>query len=112
MTRTEIVYLIIAVTVLLLTVPTARASVRKRTIYGGAPSQLFHTLGVAFYVAVLPAGICGTALVGFAFGLPLLLIFLGLAFVSLLVYAVFERPVIPEETHHGWTEEDARTSGL
>jgi hypothetical protein len=112
MTRPEIVYLIIAVTVLLLTIPTARASIRKRRIYGGTPSQLFHTLGVAFYVAVLPAGICGTALVGFGFGLPLLLVFLGLAFVALLIFAVFERPTIPAEINRGWTEEDARTSGL
>jgi hypothetical protein len=112
MTRTEIVYLIIAVTVLLLTVPTLRASIEKRKIYGGVLAQLFHALGVAFYVAVLPAGICGTALVGFGFGLPLLLMFLALAFVALLIYAVFERPVIPPEINRGWTEEDARTSGL
>jgi hypothetical protein len=114
MTRTEIVYLIIVVAVLLLTVPTARASIRKRKIYGGTPSQLFHFLGVAFYIAVLPAGVCGTALVGFGFGLPLLLIFLALAFVSLFIFAVFERPLIHNEPNvsRGWTEEDARSSGL
>lgn len=98
-----------------LCLPTARRSVKKDKIYGGFLAELFHYIGVATYLCVLPAALLGTFLVGpLKFGIPLALTFLGISLIALLLYALVEHParanIVIED--RGWTEQDARSSGL
>jgi hypothetical protein len=115
MTTTQ--QIIIAIVVILGVVgsfPASRLSIQRSPIYGGWISRMFHHLGVGSYIAVIPSGILGSLFVGIGFGLGLVGIFLLMTALSLYLFALVERP------HHmnqvvqdkGWTEADARASGM
>ncbi|MEZ4667052.1 MAG: hypothetical protein R3E39_03885 [Anaerolineae bacterium] len=93
----------------------ARRSERVEKIYGGLSARIFHHLAIIGYVSVLPAAFFGSLLVGpFKFGIPFAFVCLFVSFLCFGLYGLVERParigVIIED--RGWTEEDARTSGL
>jgi len=116
MDRTVLTLLITLAVIVLLSVPTARSSARRDKIYGGTGARVFHFLGAAIYIGVLPAALCGSILVGpFKLGIPLAFGLLALSFLLLMAYAIFERPARaaskPSEDR-GWTAEDALKSGL
>lgn len=97
---------------------TAASSNRRRKVRGGVLSHAFNWLASALFVSILPAVLLSI----FVLHLPIIRILLtavsllGLSYLSLLVYALFEKPALdrlpPEEEDRGWTAEDARTSGL
>ena len=95
----------------------ARSSLRREPIYGGILAQIFHLTGAAAMMGVIPGVI--TALIlggGFRVAFPIAAFFLATSFVMLLIFALFERPArsahLAQTQDHGWTAEDARTSGL
>lgn len=96
---------------------TAQSSLKREPIHGGAGAQTFHLLGAAAFVAVLPGVLCGLVLGVVHTIIPIAIGLVITALLSMLGYAVFERParpavaVAPQEDR-GWTEEDARKSGL
>ncbi len=108
---------IIAITLLFAAIasfPTAQRSKKQLAVYGGMAAEVFHHLSTIAYLAIIPAGLLGSLFVGPAFGVPLALGFLALAFIALFFYAIIEKPARPliADSERGWTQEDARTSGL
>jgi hypothetical protein len=116
MDRTLLTLLITLAVMVLLSVPTARSSAKRDKIYGGTGARLFHFLGAAVYIGVLPAALCGSILVGpFKLGIPLAFGLLAVSFLLLIIYAFFERPArstLKPSEERGWTAEDALKSGL
>jgi hypothetical protein len=107
--------LIVAGSIVVFSGPVVRRSTGKDKVYGGTVAQVFHFIAIAAYIGVVPSFLCGSILVGpGAFGLPLGFALLAITLASLIIYAIAERPiratVVKED--RGWTEEDARTSGL
>jgi len=106
-----------------------RRSGANKTIHGGALSRLSNFLSGLCFVAILPT-VCLSVLVlhpdavNFAGATwhPLLFIVLSLglgSFLFALLHAVFERAPLQRAQQEaaagdarGWTEEDAKTSGL
>ena len=104
-------------------------SVSQNTIHGGPLSQLFSLLSGMCFIAILPT-ICMSVIVLHpdmvsAAGLtwnPILLIVVTLGLGSLafaLLHALFERAPLQRAQREeaaidarGWTEQDAKTSGL
>ena len=104
-------------------------SAARQAIHGGALSQACNFLSGACFVAILPTVLMTVlvlhpaplALAGIVWS-PLLLAVLGLALGSLvfaLLHAVFERGPLQRaqarlaaQESRGWTEQDAKTSGL
>ena len=95
---------------------TAQSSKKREALQGGALSELFHFLAAAIMATLTP-----TILISiFVFRLGLLelvMLALGLFGLSLgfsFLHAIAEKPALqpapPDD--RGWTEEDARTSGL
>src|SRR5262249_26377389 len=115
MDRSLLALIIIVASIAIFSVPVVRRSIGRDKIYGGALAQTFHFVAIAAYIGVVPAFLCGSILVGPSnFVLPVGLTLLAIALVGLLAYAIAERParaVLPKEDR-GWTEEDARRSGL
>lgn len=102
---------------------TARASERRDPIYGGAGARALHYLTAAIFTAS-PIAVIGSLFamddVGFwaRLGTAVLiaLTFLVISHVIGVGFAALERPAreraLAQQTERGWTEEDARTSGL
>jgi hypothetical protein len=116
MDRAQIVLLATLIFAVLASFPVARQSRKKDAVHGGLLAGLFHHIGVAAYLAVLPSALIGSIVIGpLEFGIPVAITCLALAVAALLLYAVFERPARANQTSiedRGWTEQDARTSGL
>lgn len=95
----------------------ARSSIRREPIYGGWAARIFHFLGAALMMGVVP-GVLAALILGGGFGVafPVAFSFLGLSFLALLLFAAFEKPsraaALAQTEDQGWTERDARTSGL
>ena len=94
-----------------------RSSIRRSRVHGGIIAHVFHFVGAFSLVGVVPA--IFAALVfggGFRLAFPLGLTLLLVSMFSLVLFAIVERPALQayQETHEekGWTEEDARASGL
>ena len=104
-------------------------SVSRQAIHGGTLSQTCNFLSATCFAAILPTVLmtvlvlhpAPVALAGIVWS-PLLLAVLGLALGSLLfalLHAVFERGPLQRaqarlktQESRGWTEQDAKTSGL
>lgn len=114
-TRLLITIGIIVVFAVAASFPVAKSSQKRDKIYGGTAARSFHYLGVLSYLVVLPSALIGSILIGpLEFGIPVAVAALLVSIVCLMLYAVFEQPAraaLPSEDH-GWTEKDARTSGL
>lgn len=116
MDRTLLTILIVLAVMVFLSIPTARSSIRRDPIYGGTGAQIFHFLGVAVYLGVIPSALFGSILVGpLKLGIPLAIGLLAVSFILLCIYAIFERPAraaLKPVEDRGWTAEDALKSGL
>lgn len=94
---------------------TARSSARREKIYGGQAALIFHYIGAAAVTGVLPVVLASLILGGgFGTAFPLAVSFMITGFVALVIFAVIEQPARSKhvQTSRGWTEHDARTSGL
>lgn len=94
---------------------TARSSHRREPIRGGVLSQALNLLAASLLVAALPAVLTAVVVgVGFRVGLPLAIALIFGSYLVLCLYALVEKPHLatPDTEDRGWTEEDARTSGL
>lgn len=106
-----------------------RHSMQREPVYGGWPAVLFNFLSAAFFAAIFPT-VCMSVLVlhpdmveiaGIIFN-PIILIvviFALLSLVSALLFAIVERAPLEraqkeqaKRESQGWTEQDAKTSGL
>ena len=106
-----------------------RHSMQREPVYGGWPAVLFNFLSAAFFAAIFPT-VCMSVLVlhpdmveiaGIIVN-PIILIvviFALLSLVSALLFAIFERAPLEraqkeqaKRESQGWTEQDAKTSGL
>ena len=104
-------------------------SQKRSPIYGGPLSVVFNFLSGLFFVAILPS-VCMSVLVfhpshvdvaGIIF-IPVILLVIVMAFLSFfasILFAIVEKAPLEQanaEKHRheamGWTEEDAKTSGL
>ncbi len=113
MDRSTLVILITLAVIAVFTVPTVRSSARRKKIYGGLLSQTFHTFGIMAYLGIMPTVLCGTMWVGWRTSLPIGLALLVVSFLFLILFAVVERRALPTAAEdRGWTEQDARSSGL
>ncbi|NDJ62716.1 MAG: hypothetical protein GYB67_16455 [Chloroflexi bacterium] len=94
----------------------ALLSHRESQVLGGPLAHLFHFFAAAGFVGGLPAAITA-AILGQGLGGALLMAagFLLASGIGLFLYALFERPAqarIQRDDDTGWTEADARSSGL
>ncbi|MBC7869452.1 MAG: hypothetical protein H7Y09_01325 [Chitinophagaceae bacterium] len=94
----------------------ARSSSRREKVYGGALAQVFHVIGAGAMVGILPGVIAGLIFGGgFGTAFPVALGLLATSLFSMVLFAIVEKPArpAPQPTEdRGWTEEDARKSGL
>ena len=106
-----------------------RHSMQREPVYGGRPAVLFNFLSAAFFAAIFPT-VCMSVLVlhpdmveiaGIIVN-PIILIaviFALLSLVSALLFAIVESAPLEraqkeqaKRESQGWTEQDAKTSGL
>lgn len=106
-----------------------RRSTGQQAIYGGAPAAIFNFLSGLCFAAILPT-VCASVLVLHPEMVdvaeitlsPIVIILVGLALLSLLfsiLFALFERRPLERARQdtalhdaQGWTEQDAKSSGL
>ena len=104
-------------------------SLKREPVYGGTPAIVFNFLSGLFFVAILPT-VCMSVLVlhpahvnvaGIIFNPVLLavIVFAVLSLLSAVLFAVVEKAPLEKalaeqasREAEGWTEEDAKTSGL
>ncbi len=96
---------------------TARSSAKREKIYGGTLALVFHYIGAGLFAATLPVVLVSLLLKGgFALAFPMAVGFLAASYLALVIFAYIEYPVYSAEerkkTERGWTEQDARASGL
>lgn len=94
-----------------------RASIRLKPIHGGMLAHIFHFIGATAMVAVVPAVIA--ALVfggGFKLAFPFALALMLGGLLAMVFFAIIEHPAMTayeaSRKDRGWTEQDARSSGL
>jgi hypothetical protein len=94
----------------------ALISHRAEKVRGGVLAHILHYFGAIGVVGTLPGGIAAIARgAGFLGILMVAVSFVLISVVSLWLYAMVERPAragLPTQEDRGWTEQDARTSGL
>lgn len=115
--RTLVIVLGLVVFGLVFGALTARSSEKRLKIYGGSMSRLFNYLASSAMTALAP-----TALISiFVFRLEILQIVLVVAgifaitFIFITLHAIIEKPALEQMKpveDRGWTEQDAKTSGL
>jgi len=112
-----ITYGILTVLGLVLGAGVARSSNSREAILSGSPATLFHYLACCI-LSVITLTILGSIFFVEMSLLSVVLLAVGmivLALVLIMIYAVFEKPAIDQQVQaedKGWTEKDARTSGL
>ncbi len=117
MNDTTITFLVVVFCAVVFGPLTARSSNRREAIYGGVASQVLHLAACMSFVGMIP-GVLAALITGAGFELafPLALGLFALSVVILLAFALVEqeprRIALEKEQAQGWTEEDARTSGL
>jgi uncharacterized membrane protein YbhN (UPF0104 family) len=115
MDRSQLIILITLVVAIAFSGRTTQTSIRREKIHGDHFAKIFHFIAVTAYLGVLPSALLGSIFVGpLRLGLPLALIYLFITLIALFLYAIRERAarasVVLE--NRGWTEQDARSSGL
>ncbi len=92
---------------------TARSSAKREKIYGGQQALIFHYIGASAVTGVLPVVLASLILGGgFGTAFPLAVSFMITGFLALVIFAAIEQPARSTQTSKGWTEQDARTSGM
>jgi hypothetical protein len=94
----------------------ARMSSNKEKIHGGFLSQLFHFIAVVLFTGLVPGVITGIIVGEGLLVIPIAFAMLGVVAVSLILFATVEnaprKAALSKKVDRGWTEEDARKSGL
>lgn len=96
---------------------TARASERREAIYGGVASQVTHYITASLFTG-LPIAVLFTAILGESWWRAVLtaLVLFVVVNTSAFIFAMVERPArqqaLTQKAQQGYTEADARTSGL
>ncbi len=94
----------------------ARISNNKEKIYGGLLSQAFHFIAVVLFTGLVPGVITGILVGEGLLVIPIAFAMLGITVVSLILFALVEnaprKAALAKKVDRGWTEEDARKSGL
>lgn len=95
----------------------ARSSNRREKIYGGVVAQVFHYIGGGLFAATPIVVIVSLVLHGgFALAFPMAVGFLAASYAALVLFAIIENPAykqaLAKRVDKGWTEQDARQSGL
>ena len=94
-----------------------RSSIRRNAIHGGMLAHIFHFVGATTLMTVIPTliaalilGAGGKIAISFAITLAIT------SSLSMIIFAIAERPALDAyeqaQENRGWTEEDARSSGL
>jgi len=96
---------------------TARTSNKHDPVYGGQAVQTLHILGCGLFVAILPTVLTSAFILHTGHMIPSVVVGAAVAsYAVLLVFAALERPhreqALADKERRGWTEQDARTSGL
>lgn len=104
-------------------------SLKREPVHGGTPSIIFNFLTGLFFVAIMPT-VCMSVLVihpglvdvaGITFNpvLLMVIVFALLSIFSSILFAIVEKAPLEQalaekakREAEGWTEEDAKTSGL
>jgi cyanate permease len=91
----------------------ARGSNQREPIHGGPLAQVFHYIGSSGVAGTLPVVLASLILGGgFGMAFPLALSFMATSLIALVIFAAIEQPARQNIEDRGWTEQDARTSGL
>ena len=91
----------------------ARSSARREKIYGGQAAHALNYIASAGVAGTLPVVLASLILRGgFGLAFPLAVSFMVVSLISLVIFAIIELPARSKATGQGWTEQDARTSGL
>jgi hypothetical protein len=95
---------------------TEQSSNRREPVYGGGSARFFHYL-MSATASAMPVTIIACAITGgLLFAVYVALSLAATLWTSALIFATVERPArevaLAQKAAAGWTEEDARTSGL
>lgn len=95
----------------------ARSSKQREPLHGGALSETFHHLAASLMAVVTPTVLTGIFILqmGVLQALLIAVLLFGGAIVASVAHATFEKgalDALSTATDSGWTEDDARTSGL
>ncbi|MEM6527796.1 MAG: hypothetical protein AAF653_05850 [Chloroflexota bacterium] len=96
---------------------TARSSANRDPIYGGTGAKVFHYLTASIATGSFFALLAGLFLLENRwFTLAIAATMIALMYLCATIFATIERPAreaaLAAKVDRGWTEEDARTSGL
>jgi Na+/glutamate symporter len=93
-----------------------RETSEREPVRSGAFAQLLNLIASAAFSAVIPTALLGLILGMLHTVVPVILSLFAVTFVTLLIFAIVERPaasqVVATENEELWTAEKARTSGL
>lgn len=97
---------------------TMRSSKSRVAVHSGMPAELFHWISAGILAMLAPTILSSIFIlhIGLLRAVLLAVIMFAVALVSMMAFAYFEQPLIEkakrQQDDRGWTEEDARTSGL
>jgi hypothetical protein len=93
-----------------------RSSIRRNAIHGGTVAHIFHFIGATALMTVIPTFIAALVLGAGGEMLPFVITLAVVSMLSMIIFAIAERPALEAyqkaQEDRGWTEEDARSSGL
>jgi hypothetical protein len=96
----------------------SRKAAQHEKIYGGALPQALNYIVSGAMITIAPSVLCSTIFLhnGFFFAVGLVVAIFVIAVSSSMLFALFEKDArkaaLSKKVDRGWTEEDARTSGL
>lgn len=94
----------------------ARLSTQKESIHGGALAHVFNFIASVMFVGLVPGVITGIIVGEGLLVIPIAFGMLAMVFVSLILFALVEnaprKAALAKRVDRGWTEQDARSSGL
>jgi hypothetical protein len=96
----------------------SRKAAAHEKIYGGTIPTVLNYIVSAAMISIAPSVLCSTLVLhnGFWFSIGMVAVIFVIAVGSSMIFAVFEngarKAALSKKVDRGWTEEDARTSGL
>lgn len=94
----------------------ARLSNQKEKIHGGLLAQIFHFIAVVLFVGLVPGVITGIIVGEGLLVIPIAFAMLAFVYLNVFLFALVEngprKAALSKKVDRGWTEEDARKSGL
>jgi uncharacterized protein YneF (UPF0154 family) len=96
----------------------SQRAAKHEKIYGGALPKALNYAASAAMITLAPSVLCSAIVLRneFAFTILMVVVILGIGVISSMLFAVFEntprKAALAKKVDRGWTEQDARTSGL